>query len=86
MWNHYGKNGKHTEAWANFHLVDISFQSAFYIKNIIHIKIEIFLLIYLRKVCLGKSGGLVPKGNKPLPWPMETQLNNAPMRHQASMT
>ena len=55
-------------------------------KNVIHIKIEIFLLIYSRKVCFGKGGGLVPKGNKSLPWPMETQLTNAHMRHQASMS
>ena len=28
---------------------------------------DFFLLIYLRKVCLGKGGGLVPKDNKSLP-------------------
>ena len=52
----------------------------------IHIKIESFLLLHLRKVCFGKGGGLVPKGNKSLPWPMVTQLPNAHMRPQASMS
>ena len=68
------------------YLIDIPFQSVFHIKNVIHIKIERLLLIYLRKVCVGKGGGLVPKGNNSVPWPMETQLTNAYMRHQASMS
>ena len=87
VWNHYGIN------WlAHWGLSKFSFWTYFlpkcisYKKIVIHIKIEIFLLLHLRKVCFGKGGGLVSKGNKSLPWPMETQLTNAHVRPQASMS